>query len=200
MRYIDIREAPVKRQAHCEGGKEHHLPEGAVMVAFGLYLLENGASEVYLHPDGEHAKRHDLKASLEAHRFHHATTQGSTKYAGLYTRGNQTITIIPKSGLGDVVARINGTTVVAECKGGVVNSRHAGQLSRLRRGLCEAVGLLIARPLNDERHVAVVPATNLCRTLAFRMLPRATAAGIEIALVSGNGEVTFVNNAEVPSA
>ena len=31
------------------------------MIAFCIYLLEQGALTVELHPDGEHGKRHDLK-------------------------------------------------------------------------------------------------------------------------------------------
>jgi hypothetical protein len=193
MRYITINnEPPEKRRAYCEGGSEHHLTEGAIIVAFAMHLLDNGATEVRLHPDGEHAKRFDLKASLSEHGFQHVRSQGSTAYAGLYSRGGQTVTLIPKSGLGDVVAVIGGQTVIAECKGGVVNSRHAGQVSRLRSGLCEAVGLLMARPFVKERHIAVVPATDVTDAMARRMIRRTAAAGIEIALVDGQGRVTFV--------
>ena len=42
----------------------------------------------------------------------------------------------PKSGLGDVVARTGDTVISAECKGGIINSRHAGAVSKLYRGLC----------------------------------------------------------------
>jgi hypothetical protein len=77
-------------------------------------------------------------------------------------------------------------------EGGIANTRHSGQLSKLRRGLCEVVGLLMARPLKDERHVAVVPATPETEKVARRMLPRAMAAGIEIALVDENGCVSFI--------
>jgi hypothetical protein len=195
-RYIDVRDPPRKRQPYCEGGKEHHFTEAAVMIAFAMHLLENGAVAVDLHPDGEHGKRHDVKMSLEAHGFQHLSTHGKTKYGGVYSRDNQTVTVTLRPGLGDVVARVGEKVVVAECKGGVVNSRHAGQLSRLRRGLCEAVGLLIARPLNGERHVAVVPATNVTTAIANRMLPRALAASIEIALVGEEGDVNFVQPTE----
>ncbi len=189
--FIDVRDAPAKRRAKCEGGQERHFTEGAVMIAFAMHLLKSGASAVDLHPDGEHGKRYDLKASLEAHGFQHLSTRGTTKYGGVYSRGSQTVTVTLRPGLGDVVASIGAKTLVAECKGGVVNSRHAGQLSRLRRGLCEAVGLLMARPLNGERHIAVVPETDATKIVANRMLPRASAASIEIALVSQDGDVRF---------
>jgi hypothetical protein len=195
-RFIDVRDPPASRRGKCEGGRERHFTEAAVMIAFALHLLESGATAVELHPDGEHGKRHDFKATLEALGFEHVSTRGTTKYGGVYSRGNQTVSVTLRPGLGDVVASIGRRIVVAECKGGVVNSNHAGQLSRLRRGLCEVVGLLMARPLNDERHIAVVPATGGTRTLATRMLPRAMAAGIEIALVCEDGKVEFLAHAE----
>lgn len=166
------------------------------MIAFALHLLDSGATAVDLHPDGEHGKRHDLKATLEAQGFQHVAPRGRTKYGGVYSRDNQTVTITVRPGLGDVTATAGGKIVVAECKGGVVNSSHAGQLSRLRRGLCEAVGLLMARPLSAERHVAVVPATSVTKAVGIRMLPRASAAGIEIALVGSEGDVQFLQAGE----
>ena len=89
----------------------------------------------------------EAEAGFAAHHgFQHAQTRGSTSYGGEYTRGDQTLTIRLKPGLGDVIAELDGRKLVAECKGGVINSNHAGQLSRLRCGLCEAVGLLLTRP------------------------------------------------------
>jgi hypothetical protein len=62
--------------------------------------------------------------------------------------------------VGDIVADIEGRSYVAECKGGVINTKHAGQLSRLRKGLCEAVGLSLAtEPVEGRRQFAVVPKT-----------------------------------------
>jgi hypothetical protein len=76
---------------------------------------------------------------------------------------------------------------VAECKGGVINSKHSGQLSRLRKGLCEAVGLSLAtETVEGRRQFAVVPKTATTAALAKKMAARARAAGIEIALVNGS--------------
>ncbi len=100
--------------------------------------------------------------------------------------------VVPKSGQGDIVARIGGQPLLAECKGGVINSRHAGQLSKLRRGLCEAVGLLMTKPVDGGRHIAVAPSSPATRDLARRMAARASAAGIEIALVDAHGTIVFV--------
>jgi hypothetical protein len=45
-------EAPPKRAAHCEGGIEHHLTEGAVMLAFAMHLLHTaaGIEAIAIHP------------------------------------------------------------------------------------------------------------------------------------------------------
>lgn len=191
-RYIDVRDPPPNRKRFCEDGKECHFTEGAIMIAFAMHLFEKGASAVEIHPDGEHGKRHDVRGSLIAHGFKHDSGHGRTTYAGVYSRGDQTLTVTINPGVGDVVARLGEQVLVAECKGGVLNSSHPGQQSRLRRGLCEAVGLLIARPLDGERQVAVVPATLAARAVGGRMLDRAMAANIEIALVSGQGEVEYL--------
>jgi hypothetical protein len=92
-----------------------------------------------------------------------------------------------------VVADIGDISIVAECKGGVINTKHAGQLSRLRQGLCETVGLSLASPIVEgRRQFVVVPRTRVTESLARRMVARANATGIEIALVDGTGNVVDV--------
>ena len=63
-------------------------------------------------------------------------------------------------------------------------------MSRLYKGLCDTVGLLMANP-SPGRQIAVV-LTNGTRRLAQRLAPRCAAAGIEIALVGGRGEIQDV--------
>ena len=41
------------------------------------------------------------------------------------------------------VAKLGRQTLSAECTGGIINTRHVGQVSRLYRGLCETVGHLM---------------------------------------------------------
>jgi hypothetical protein len=108
----------------------------------------------------------------------------------------ETIIVNPIPGRGDVVAKLgNGETYVAECKGGIINTRHAGQLSRLRRGLCEAVGLSLAKRIEDgTQQFVVVPHTKATEELARRMAARVGAAGIRIALVDGRGHITEMTN------
>jgi hypothetical protein len=185
---------PPNRVQACEDGVEHHLTEGAVMLAFAMHLLRTvpGLNHVAIHPDGEHGKRFDFLSWLRNHGFVMAEPMGTTRYGGMYRSmiTGETIIVNPKSGRGDVVADIDGVNFVAECKGGIINSKHAGQLSRLRQGLCETVGLLLASQVPEStRQFAVVPRTPVTEMLAQRMIARATKAGIEIALVDGRGNV-----------
>ncbi|HET6843545.1 MAG TPA: hypothetical protein VFK06_17970 [Candidatus Angelobacter sp.] len=178
---------PTTRRGKCEG-KERHLTEAAVMLAYGMHLLRTvpKLQKVELHPDGEHGKRFEIVEWLSARGFVLKEPRGTTAYCGTYRDGRQTIVVASTPGKGDVVAQTDDGTIVAECKGGIVNTRHAGQLSRLRKGLCEAVGLLMTRE-KGGRQVAVVPKTETTMKLAQKLAPRARDAGIEIALVDSRG-------------
>lgn len=180
---------PINRRGKCED-KERHLTEAAVMLAYGMHLLRTvpKLQRVELHPDGEHGKRFEIRRWLSAQGFVLTEPQGTTTYCGTYRGGQQTIVVTSTPGKGDVVAQTDDGTIVAECKGGIVNTRHAGQVSRLRRGLCEAVGLLMARE-KGGRQVAVVPKTETTLRLPNRLAPRARDAGIGIALVDEQGRV-----------
>jgi hypothetical protein len=188
---ITLHKPPESRARQCDGDKERHLTEGAVMVAFAMHLLRTvpGIRHVEIHPDGEHGKRFDLRGWLKRHGFTMATPTGITTYGGTYrSETGQTILVDPKSGHGDVVAHSDAYCIIAECKGGVINSRHAGQLLRLRKGLCEAIGLSLASEIAPgKRQFAVVPKTSATEKLAKRMIGRAKAAGVEIALVDETG-------------
>ena len=90
-----------------------------------------------------------------------------------------------------MVAEVGNHVISAECKGGIINTRHSGQVSRLYKGLCETVGMLMATP-SPGRQIAVVPFTEGTLRLAERLAPRCALAGIEIALVGSRGEVRDV--------
>jgi len=185
---------PPKRAGKSDGPHEHHLYEGAVMLAYAMHLLRTeDAREVRIHPDGEHGKQFDFAGWLARRDFAKVSTLGSTAYGGVYRNAaGQTITVHPKSGVGDVVAEAGGRIISAECKGGIINTRHPGQVSRLYKGLCETVGLLMAMPAQG-RQVAVAPLTEGTLRLAERLVPRCALAGIEIALVGARGQVTAVH-------
>ena len=83
---ISHHEPPPNRVGTCEDGVEHHLTEGAVMVAFAMHLLRTvpGLKHVAIHPDGEHGKRFDFRGWLEKHGFAMIEPMGSTRYGGKY--------------------------------------------------------------------------------------------------------------------
>lgn len=193
---------PPNRVATCEGDSEHHLPEGAVMMAFAMHLLRTvrGLTHVSVHPDGEHGKRFDFRGWLLKRGFTMSAPTGTTSYGGTYrSPKGQTVVVNPSSGRGDVVAEGEGFSIVAECKGGIINTKHPGQQSRLRQGLCETVGLSLASPVvTGRRQFAVVPKTRVTENLARRMAVRASVGGIAIALVDGRGHVFEVTPELVP--
>ena len=190
---------PPNRIGKSDGEQEHHLYEGAVMVAYAMHLLRTqDTRHVRVHPDGEHGKQFDFAAWLLRRDFIKISSVGTTSYGGTYRNAaGQEITVNPKSGLGDVVAEVGNHVITAECKGGIINTRHSGQVSRLYKGLCETVGMLMATP-SPGRQIAVVPFTEGTLRLAERLAPRCALAGIEIALVGSRGEVRDVR--PVPAA
>jgi hypothetical protein len=194
---ITHRTPPPNRAASCDGETEHHLSEGAVMVAFAMHLLRTlpNLSTISIHPDGEHGKRFDFSGWLMKRGFALTTPMGTTSYGGTYSSASgQEIVVNPRSGLGDVVATWDGGSVVAECKGGVINTKHPGQNSRLRQGLCETVGLSLATPvIPGRRQYAVAPRTKATEALAKRMAARAQQAGITLALVDARGVVQEID-------
>jgi len=192
--YVTSYDPPKARVRYVDDGIELKFTEAAVMLAFAFHLLEQseGEAEVFIHPDGEHAKLFDISDLLVRRGFHKTASIGKTNYGGRYVRDLHTITVNPTSGLGDVVALINGQRIVAECKGGTVNSSHPGQKSRLRRGLSELIGQLMILPKGDERQIAVLPHTTEVERQAVRMKDRCLTSGIEIALVHQDGAVNFI--------
>lgn len=192
--YITQYDPPEARVRYAEGGIELKFTEAAVMLAFAFHLLKQaeGEVEIFIHPDGEHAKVFDIANFLMRRGFHKTQVIGKTPYGGRYENGHHAINVNPTSGLGDVVAVLKGQRVVAECKGGTINSSHPGQRSRLRKGLSELIGQLMILPKGDERQVAVLPHTAEIERLAIKMKDRCLSAGIEIALVYQDGSVKFI--------
>lgn len=190
--YTVERAPPSNRRGKVDGVMERHLTEAAVMVAMAEWLFFQGAVEARMSPDGMHLKRFDLPAFLRSRRFEHVETTGRTGTGGLWRRGDQSLEVYPRPGLGDVVGVVDGRTIEVEAKGGVVNTSHPGQRSKLRRRLCEAVGQLMATPRGEARHIAAVPRHPETEALSHRMAARCREAGVEIALVSADGTVDLV--------
>jgi hypothetical protein len=123
---------PEKRRSSATGGIERRFTEAAVQLAFALHLLEQSGDEtatVYVHPDGEHAKIFAIPELLAECGFTRVAPVGKTPYGGRYQRGVQSVVVHPRSGQGDVVGIMAGRRIVAECKGGVINS------NRIQKGV-----------------------------------------------------------------
>jgi hypothetical protein len=190
---ISVREPPEKRADFCIAGFEHHLAEDAVMESFALHLLRTmpDLRQVAIHPDGEHGKKFDFAGWLGRQGFSLTKGRGTTSYGGLYSGpSGQTLLVNPSP---------EGSTSWPKRRPGAsppsvraASSTPGTQVmvSRLRKGLCEAVGMLLQNPVQDgQRQVAVVPCTPATEALGRKTAPRAQAAGIEIALVDGRGNV-----------
>ena len=108
-----MKEAPVTRLSKVQDGIEEHMSEAAVMLAFAMHLFSRGADQVSIHPDGEHGKRFEIQAWLATHGFTWSHGWGTTNYAGRYLNGDRTLEVHVKPGLGDVVAEIGGSPVIA---------------------------------------------------------------------------------------
>jgi hypothetical protein len=126
---------------------------------------------VRLHPDGQHARQVDFPGWLEKRGFRRVAN-ARTPFAGTFEDADgRRIVVHPRSGLGDVSADANSTIIEAECKGGAIETRHPGRLSRLDKSLCEIVGRLMSKPATG-RQVAVMPRTEVTLRLARKLAPR----------------------------
>ena len=171
------------------GQPDRHFYEGAVMLAYAMHLFRTEAvREVRIHPDGQHARQVDFPGWLAKRGFRRVAS-ARMPFAGTFedAEGRRVI-IHPRSGVSDVTADADGMTIEAECRGGAVETRHPGRLSRLDKGLCEIVGRLMMKPPGG-RLVAVMPRTEVTLRVGRKLAPRCAAAGIRIALVGPRGEV-----------
>ncbi len=142
--------------------------------------------------DGMHMQGFDIPGWLASRGFNRITTTGRTQTSGTFRRNDQTLIVHARPGLGDIVTNLNGVRVEIEAKGGCLNTRHPGQLSRLRKGLHEAVGQLLGSPNSEAQLIAAVPRHVETERVARRLLPRCRDVGIEIALVEGDGSVLLL--------
>ena len=189
MKYI-IEKQPAKgRKSKCEGSLERHLYEPAVMLAAANWMFECGAERVRMYPDGMHAKQFNICAWLEKEGFKKVAPKGKTRDSGEYVRNRHTLIVEFKPGQGDIVAEVRGCRIVVEAKGGITNTNHAGQKSKLRKHIYEAVGMLLGNSYGADRLIAAVPRHTETEKIACKIAERCRVVGIEIALVSENGDV-----------
>jgi hypothetical protein len=171
---------------------DRHFYEGAVMLAYAMHLLRTEpVREVKIHPDGQHARQVDFPGWLGKRGFRRVAT-ARPPFAGTFEDAEgRRVVVHPRSGVSDVTADANGTTIEAECKGGTIRTRHPGRLSRLDKSMCEIVGRLMMKP-PGSRLVAVMPKTEVTLRVGRELAPRCPAAGIRISLVGPRGEVEDV--------
>ena len=162
------------------------------MLAVARWMFELGARKVCLHPDGMHAKQFDICGWLQKRGFEKVVAKGNTRDAGSYVCGHQSVEVEFTPRLGDVLAEVKGRRFMVETKGGIINTRHAGQKSKLRKHLYEAVGMLLDSRNHADRLIAAVPLHPVTQKIARRMAKRCFDAGVEIALISGEGDVKLV--------
>ncbi len=186
MQFV-IEKPPPPGRSKKSDDPEQHLYEAAVMLAMARWLFECGAETVHLHPDGMHIKYFDLRNWLQDEGFEKISQEGKTTHGGMYRRGCRTIVVRFDPGQGDVVACVGHIRVLVETKGGILNTRHPGQKSKLRKHLYEAVGMLMGH--EEDRLIAAVPRHSETEKVASKITKRCRDAGIEIALVDGYGNV-----------
>ena len=162
------------------------------MLAVTRWMFGNGAAKVSMFPDGMHAKQFDICGWLTNEGFEKIASKGKTPVAGTYSREQQTLIVEFEPGHGDVVADVEGCRIVVEAKGGILNTRHPGQKSRLRKHLFEAIGMLLDGPANADRLIAAVPRHPVTEKIAHRIAGRCREAGIEVALITDMGDVKLV--------
>ncbi len=159
------------------------------MLAVAEWSFGLGAEGVEIHPDGMHVQHFDMCEWLASAGFEKVAASGRTREAGRYARNRQSLTVDFPPGRGDVAGDVRGCQIVVEAKGGCINTRHPGQVSKLRKHLYEAVGRLVDDHAGADRLIAAVPRHKVTESIAQRMSRRCSRIGIEIALVSGDGEV-----------
>ena len=181
---------PANRRGKCDGEKELHLTEAAVMLAYGMHLLATvpQLNSVELHPDGEHGKRFEIAKcypSEDSNSPNRKVERAIAESTCMETRAFW---------LHRLPVRATWSRTLRKDQ----SRRNVRAASSIRaipdrfhvcvKGFREAIGLLMARDLGGQQ-IAVVPYTPITLRLAQKMVPRVTAAGIQIALVDEFGHV-----------
>ncbi|GLH80072.1 MULTISPECIES: hypothetical protein [unclassified Bradyrhizobium] len=162
------------------------------MLAYAMPLLgSEPVKQVKIHPDGQRAQQIDFRAGSAKRGFGRIAT-APTAFAGTFENAEgQRIVIHPQPRMSSVTADAAGETIEAECKGGTVETRHCGRLSRLDKGLCEIGGRLMMKPAGT-RQVAIMPQTEVTLRIGRKLAPRCAGAGIRIPLIGRQGDVKDV--------
>ena len=135
------------------------------------------------------AKIFEVELFFAAAGWKQVSQLGKNGWTGQYRRGSHNLAIHSRSGVGDVVANLNGRGVIAECKKGPLITKPG---SPERPLLATALGqaLLFEADPSDIVGAAVLD-TAAFRRIAedWRVRPLLQRAGIGIWLVNRNGKV-----------
>jgi hypothetical protein len=115
---------------------------------------------------------------------------GRSAWNGAYRRGNKTIRVHSRLGVGDVVAHVNSRRIIAECKKGpLVRRAGSPEYSLLTSALGQALLFDVSA---DDIAVAAVPDTPIFRRFAeaWQERPLVRRAGIKIVLVAREAGVS----------
>ena len=169
--------------------------EVALRLAFHLLRAPGSAGRAQVAIDGAQIKVHGtevfpLPAFLEAEGWKQVEESGKNPWQGVYKKDSLELDVRAQSGVGDVVCRVGGKTVRAECKKGpLVLKKGSPEYPLIREALGQL--LTIEEVREGDVLVVAVPLTDQFRTLAARWnsRPLVRRAKIRIVLVGRDGGV-----------
>lgn len=173
------------------------MSEAEVAVRFGQYLLDLPGADPFVDVaiDGAGvavagAAIFPLAEFLQYLGWELLEQRGKNPWTGRYGRSGSTLTVHSRSGVGDVVGRVRGRRIIAECKKGPLIKRPGSPEYPL---LTTAIGQALLTPNLEPGDilVAAVPDSPAFRRVAAAWRERAGVrrSGIRICLVDREGAV-----------
>ncbi|MBF0195877.1 MAG: hypothetical protein HQL71_15060 [Magnetococcales bacterium] len=181
------------------------MPEAEVALRLAFFLLDHhevdGTVKVAI--DGASVSRtvpiFQIECFMKIHKWEEfGAKNGLNDWQREYKRGKQRLEIHSNSGEGDVVAKINGYRIRAECKKGPLQKTKGNPEYPLLR---EAIGQLMTIETieNNDIPIAVVPHSEKFKQLADKWMerPLLKRVGIQIVLVSRD-DIQNVHGLTIP--
>jgi hypothetical protein len=173
--------------------------EVSLRLAFHLLRLQERKDTVSVAIDGAQIRVHGsqvfpIQWFPREHGWELVEQKGKNPWQGHYERGVHQLRIHSRSGEGDVVTRVRGKRVRAECKGGpLIKKRGSREYPRLRQALGQI--LTVGRVAAHDKLMVALPLSPKFRQLAdqWRTAPLVEKCGIGIVLVGRDGTVVGLN-------
>jgi hypothetical protein len=173
------------------------MPEAEVALRLAFHLLSLPMSDgtVSVCIDGAQVKVHGgevfpITLFLRHHGWEQALQVGKNRWQGIYKRNGQTLELMAKSGIGDVVATIGEKRVRAECKQGpLVKKPGSPEYPNLREAIGQA--MTVETVGVDDIMVVAVPHTEYFARLVGLWQQRALIrrSGIQLMMVGRDDEI-----------